>query len=204
MAFTNVWSNIIPAGSDPANTADDELRQLRLDINERMDQLVEDWTADPLLTLTGIRRTVYWTDGAFQIFGTGTTLSEGYSNSSLKMHPAALTDTINWVIRMNVPVGATLQRVEGRVFRDNATGAVIMRSKRTTNTPTAITFNTQTSTFLAGWHTLVGSALVELAVVDEMLITEFSLTAGTLTDEVGLFSLTYEYDIPFALIGLLQ
>lgn len=202
MAFTNPWSNIIPAGSDPANTADDELRQLRLDINERMDELVEDWAADPLFVLTGIRRTLYWTDGAFQIFGSGSTLTEGYSNSSLKMHPAQLADTIEWIIRMDVPVGATLQRMEGRVFRDDAAGGMTMQGKRTTNAPSSIAFNTQTSTFLAGWHTLVASALAEDAVVDEMLIAEFGLTSINSTEEVGLFSLTYEYDIPFALIGL--
>jgi len=50
MAFTNVWSNVIPAGSDALSTADNQIRQLRLDIQERMDGgLVADWTADPLV-----------------------------------------------------------------------------------------------------------------------------------------------------------
>ena len=50
MAYTNVWSNIIPAGSDAANTADNQLRQLRSDLNERFDDfLAEDWTADPIV-----------------------------------------------------------------------------------------------------------------------------------------------------------
>ena len=51
MAHSNVWSNIIPAGSDALNTADDQLRQLRLDIQERMDEVVSDWTADPVVPL---------------------------------------------------------------------------------------------------------------------------------------------------------
>ncbi len=49
MAHTNVWSNVIPAGSDALNTADDQIRQLRLDIQERMDEVVDDWTADPVV-----------------------------------------------------------------------------------------------------------------------------------------------------------
>jgi len=50
MAYTNTpWSNIIPAGGDPLNTADDQIRQLRLDIQERMDDVVVDWTVDPVV-----------------------------------------------------------------------------------------------------------------------------------------------------------
>lgn len=52
MAHSNVWSNIIPAGSDALNTADDQIRQLRLDIQERMDEVVDDWTTDPVVPKT--------------------------------------------------------------------------------------------------------------------------------------------------------
>ena len=51
MAHTNEWSNIVPAGSDALNTADDQIRRLRLDIQERMDEVVDDWTADPVVPL---------------------------------------------------------------------------------------------------------------------------------------------------------
>ncbi len=49
MAYTNAWSNIVPAGSDALNTADDQIRRLRLDVQERMDDVVADWTADPVV-----------------------------------------------------------------------------------------------------------------------------------------------------------
>ncbi len=49
MAHTNAWSNIVPAGSDNLNTADDQIRRLRLDIQERGDEIVDDWTADPVV-----------------------------------------------------------------------------------------------------------------------------------------------------------
>ena len=49
MAYSNSWSNIIPVSSDPLNTADDQLRRVRLDVQERMDDLVDDWTADPVV-----------------------------------------------------------------------------------------------------------------------------------------------------------
>lgn len=53
MAYTNPWSDTDPPGSQNANTVDDEFRQLRLDIHERMDALVEDWTDDPVVPLGG-------------------------------------------------------------------------------------------------------------------------------------------------------
>lgn len=48
MAYSNTWSDIRPLGSAQANTADDEMRTIRLDVHERMDDIVEDWTADPV------------------------------------------------------------------------------------------------------------------------------------------------------------
>jgi hypothetical protein len=48
MAYTNAWSNVIPAGTVMSDLIDDHIRQLRLDIAERMASLVEDWTTDPV------------------------------------------------------------------------------------------------------------------------------------------------------------
>src|SRR3970040_1270642 len=47
--YTNPWSYTDPPGSQNANTIDDEFRQLRLDIHERMDDIVDDWTDDPVV-----------------------------------------------------------------------------------------------------------------------------------------------------------
>lgn len=49
MAYTNAWSVTVPAGSELASTIDDHLRRLRLDIQERMNDIVTDWTADPVV-----------------------------------------------------------------------------------------------------------------------------------------------------------
>jgi len=56
MAHSNAWSNVIPAGGDAANTADDAIRQLRLDIQERMDEVVDDWTADPVVPFSHLNK----------------------------------------------------------------------------------------------------------------------------------------------------
>ncbi len=50
MAYTNAWTNAVPAGSDAANTIDDQIRRLRLDINERMTDLVDNWDSDPVVS----------------------------------------------------------------------------------------------------------------------------------------------------------
>jgi len=56
MAYTRAWSVITPAGSDPLNTADDEIRNLRVDVNDRMDDLVDDWTVDPIVIKNSLSR----------------------------------------------------------------------------------------------------------------------------------------------------
>lgn len=51
MPYTNPWSNIIPSGGAQAITIDDQIRQLRLDIQERMDTILATggkWTNDPI------------------------------------------------------------------------------------------------------------------------------------------------------------
>ena len=50
MAYTNPgWPTNIPAGSDPLNTVDDQQRRLRLDLKERLNDLVDDITTDPIV-----------------------------------------------------------------------------------------------------------------------------------------------------------
>ena len=50
MAHTNSgWPTNIPVSSDPLNTTDDQLRRLRLDLLERFNDIVDDFTADPVV-----------------------------------------------------------------------------------------------------------------------------------------------------------
>ena len=50
MAHTNSgWPTNIPVSSDPLNTTDDQLRRLRLDLKERFNDIVDDFTADPIV-----------------------------------------------------------------------------------------------------------------------------------------------------------
>lgn len=48
-SYTNAWDVTSPAGTVQAKLIDDHIRRLRLDIQERMNSLVEDWTDDPVI-----------------------------------------------------------------------------------------------------------------------------------------------------------
>src|SRR6267143_2273172 len=56
MPFTHGWSDTIPTDPSAANTLGAEIRNLRLDIHERMSAaLITDWTTDPLVVLPAIK-----------------------------------------------------------------------------------------------------------------------------------------------------
>lgn len=48
MAYTNAWDETQPLGTAAANTLDDIIRQLKLDVRQRMESIVENWSADPV------------------------------------------------------------------------------------------------------------------------------------------------------------
>ncbi len=62
MAYTRVWAKTNPPGSQAANTADDELRNLREDVEERMAALVTGWSTaaptDPVVPIASIKGNV--------------------------------------------------------------------------------------------------------------------------------------------------
>ena len=53
MAFTNTINPAVPAANAMAGLGDDELRQLKLDITERLASFFADPNADPLVPLSG-------------------------------------------------------------------------------------------------------------------------------------------------------
>ncbi len=71
MAYTRVWTRNNPPGGQAANTADDEIRNLRQDTEERMGTLVTGWDTttptDPIIVrpeilgnVTGKKLTLHW------------------------------------------------------------------------------------------------------------------------------------------------
>lgn len=134
MAYTNPWSDTDPPGSQNANTIDDELRQLRLDIHERMDDIVDDWEDDPVVVTSGgailsSQRSVYTDASAggskgsslvsikahmFMAF-TGTTSSSSAA-VSINMNEISTLTGKTWNIATN---GLELSLLGGRRSSDN-------------------------------------------------------------------------------------
>ena len=171
MAHTNSgWPTNIPAGSDALNTADDQLRRLRLDIKERMNDIVDDWTADPIVRKTlDVSRlvgtpdlAVVYTGAAFALASGGSpgttidfvqeTLDTGsfHDNSS---NPSRLTITTAAYYRIH----ASIQITPGAA---SAAGTMLLRKN---GTNIAIT-----RTIFAG-----------SSVVEQMFITYIDLAAAT-------------------------
>lgn len=205
MAFSNPWSNIIPAGSDPANTADDEIRQLRLDIDERMDQIVGAWSADPIVNLTTIRKTVHWADGTFDPLGVDT-LTEGYEVFGVQLHPVTQGQTMVWRMNMRLPVGATLQKVDFRVNRSNLFTIMNLQVAEADDAvPSEFVLSTANVPTATGWVTQsLGPALGFVVAQDKPLLAKVDMNygIGSVKTDIGLFQVHYEYDIPNALTGI--
>lgn len=54
MAYTNAWSDNLPAVGTAANQIGVAARQLRQDVHERMNTIVTDWTADPIVLIPAV------------------------------------------------------------------------------------------------------------------------------------------------------
>lgn len=59
MPYTNAWSDNTPLGTLAANQIDESIRQLRLDIHERMNMIVVDWEADPVVPISSVGFSTY-------------------------------------------------------------------------------------------------------------------------------------------------
>ena len=136
MAHTRAWSDSTPLGSRAAREIDDSIRELKVDIHERMDDIVEDWTADPIVLKSGVsggggalKQGVYAdSQGAgskvsaiaalkeFMIlYYSGTTSSNGNVVINLNEINTASNDTLNYQINLgdNVTVLAASRTNDG-------------------------------------------------------------------------------------------
>lgn len=134
MAYTNVWNEAAPAGSANANTIDDIIRAHKLDIRERMNDVVVDWTADPVvIDVTGI--------------GVRTGVDLYFSHEIL--HGEQDDDDISWIeayfqsddeerfVRGSVrlPLGAVVKEVSA-IIDINAAASVELRLQRRSHSTT--------------------------------------------------------------------
>jgi hypothetical protein len=201
MAFTNAWSNTTPAGSAAANTIDDAIQQLRLDVDERMDKIVTDWSADPLFTLTGLKKTIHWSAGNGHWNLNDNALGD-WTGAKEYIVPGNTSNALHWLIPIYLPNGATLQSVIFRVNRVNASASIAVWVYELDDTPSTSTLGS-TSSATTGWEDLSVSSLA--ATIDDdksyhayILLTSDGATAST----ARLAHITVTYDLSYALQGV--
>lgn len=127
--YTNVWNNAAPLGSIQAFTLDEEIRKLRLDIEERMTALVTGFTTgaatDPVVALPELKGNVTGKvlHMHHSIFVAHSATNE--SRSNLYCAPST-TGTLGFWSPLSIPVGCTLQNVTGTFDRQTLTVSLIV------------------------------------------------------------------------------
>lgn len=56
MAYSNAWDETTPLGTAAASSIDNIMRQDKVNLRERMNSIVVDWTADPIVPKTSVGR----------------------------------------------------------------------------------------------------------------------------------------------------
>ena len=131
MAHTNSgWPTNIPVSSDPLNTTDDQLRRLRLDLLERFNDIVDDFTADPIvLKSVDPDLAVVYTNASFALpsgattaidfvaetLDTGNPTTEFHSNS---VNPSRLTITTgaHYRVTVNIQISSVATTAIGTLY----------------------------------------------------------------------------------------
>ncbi|KKM20368.1 hypothetical protein LCGC14_1646140 [marine sediment metagenome] len=142
MAYTNAgFPTNIPAGSDNLNTADDQLRRLRLDLKERFNDIVDDITADPIVlkNITPKLAHVYENAGATISSGVNTTVAwtaetldtGSFHDNSTNNSRLTITDAGYYHLYcvMQLSAGATTDVIAGIEIRKNGSSTVAINDQ---------------------------------------------------------------------------
>lgn len=150
MAYTRVWVNNTPPGAQAANTADDEIRNLRVDVEERMSTIVTGWStgapSDPIVAKPEIlgnatknrffHHSIFTPDSYFEISSNlnSITRTSLYAQNNLA-GTVTLTGTID------IPIGATITDTQFLVNRNggsNITCRLLYNNFSTTPATTVV------------------------------------------------------------------
>lgn len=159
MAYSNVWDSNSPPGSQAANTADDEFRKFRLDIEERLeDKFVTDVTLDPLVVkpeilgnVVGKRYLVHHSAFVPDVTWNSSILATTFTRTALYIeHESADANTRSMWAPLHIPPGVTISGIDFLVNRNGAGNMTVKFGKiEFTITPSS-DFGTSTSTAVNG------------------------------------------------------
>lgn len=154
MSYTNAWNVTRPPGSEAAKNIDNEIRLLRLQIEERMTgSVVVDWTADPVVLIgTTTDKTAIIPHVAFvpaQVGGIAT-----YHNDYV-----ACASGIAMNAPIILPAGSTIQSIDFIVSKNDCTDIACVLYKYTFVTAAVLTVPVSISSSTAGFQTISTVAL---------------------------------------------
>ncbi len=201
MPYTNSgWPTNIPAGTDALNTADDQLRRMRLDLLERLNDIISDITVDPVISNTGIVRTYHWSAGV----PADETFALLYNRGSGAVVTLESKDTSNllWYMPISLSVGVTLQSVIFRVYQDSGLASITCAVHHVNDTPGRTQLGTVSSSGTPSWHDLTVGSLAHTVLAGNSYFASISLTSNAAGTEVRFAHMDVTHDRSFALQGL--
>src|SRR6266516_2688915 len=185
MPFTRVWTKNNPPGSQQAFTADDEIRNLREDIEERIGILVTGWSTssplDPLVVrpevlgnVTG--KIVSFSHWSFRPLWSGSIITVGTGETALYLES---TGGFTWYAPVQLPIGATITSLSYLFNRNdgnppNLTGKLSYNDYTTTPATTDIASVTGTANGIQ----LVTSVLSHVVAANRLYFLSIVLGAG--------------------------
>jgi len=157
MAKTFEWSELVPLGSEQAATADDHFRRLRLEVRERMSDIVTDWTADPVVLNPSLIAPV--NDKKLMIHGSAFVLeaasAHNYSDTGLVV-PSGSGPARAAVI---LPAGVLLKRVMWLINNADTAALAVRLASMSFTFGAAVTDHSSMNTVLSGTQILDSEAL---------------------------------------------
>ena len=193
MAYSNSWSNIIPVSSDPLNTADDQLRRVRLDVQERMDDIVEDWTADPVVPKAVADAATRWRHWSEGVIDRGT---DEYSNFTARvLISPTISLQIGWYAPLPLIVGRTLTSVIARVNRVNSSATItlqVVKLSVNADPPVETALMGTVTSVSTGWEDLSSGVLSEVIDGNHVYLAVVTLDPDGSTANTARF-LAYRY-----------
>lgn len=216
MPFTNIWSKVIPAGGVAAKLIDDHARQLRLDLEERLQILFEpsvvgdpdhpqpiSFARDPLVLANAIigkkadkKLVIPWT--SFIVNSGGVSVG----HSTFKITGFGTSEPL--LTSIMLPPGCTLKRVEMMSDKGTCTNVVINIRKRAFAAGAAVDESTliATVTNLAAGRTIAVTPDFAEVIDDDMLYYIEVDALGTFIQTFFFYGVRLTYDAPSALITI--
>jgi hypothetical protein len=180
MPYSNAWTNNHPLGSAAPSGIDDAARRLRLDIQERMDSIVDDWTADPVvLTVSGIGGQT----GVEVFFSHNLIEVEDDTNSWTRTDLYLETDNNTgdrYYMPLMLPVNAELQQIDILIDKHNSPQVdITLQYVEFDVTPAALTVgSTQNYTTVGIQKYTFASSMAHTIVTDRMYQLKFELVGA--------------------------